>query len=217
MEQLDPLDMISFRNLQDGFDPLGTPLREFRGHLEALETESVVANYDGREVQRLYVHFKFTNVDVVTAQEPYDLPIADVRLPYSNNKRSAWGVLASSAVKLLVEGMDVRDTIGTDQHWKVTDNHMLWDGRQRKEVPRQCWEVLEIGGAGQVQVDVMVRVKDLLNGATIQQFNSAALSDPIIRSNPEIQQAVISRTLVNSLVEKGEVVVDDNGVYHVMQ
>lgn len=202
------MDHISFRNLTEG-DFLGTPLREFKGHLEALEPEY------NEEWKRTYIHFKFTEVEVISSQEPYDLPIADVRMPYSSRRQSGWGVLASSAVKLLPENMDVRDTVGTVQHWKVTGGHMLWDSRTKAEVDRQCWEVLSIEGAGQVKVDAMQRAKELLDGKTLQQFQSAALSDAVIRSDASVQQAILGRTLVQQLVESGEVVVDADGIHYV--
>jgi len=209
----DPLDRISYRNLTDGFDVLGTPLREFTGKLEGLSTEQ-------REFQgggsRLYVKYSFTNVEVIASETPYDLPIVEISLPYSDRKKSVFGILAQSSLKFLPEGLDFRDTVGMTQHWKVTPGHMLWDGRQNKEVERQAWEVVGIEGAGTVKANATARAKELLDGKTLQQFNSSALSDAVIRSDVMVQQAILGKTFVQSLVDNGEVVVDSDGVHHVM-
>lgn len=209
-EQKDITEMITIRNLEEG-GGARTPLREFKGKLDKYYGEFQ------ERFNRTQVHLAFTEVEVVESTEPYDFPIADIVIPFSSRARSLWGIFSKSLAKVLPDGTDIVDAVGSVLHLKYTGGHMLWDGS--KETPRDAWEVVAVAevAAKAVKVDPMVRALQLLDGKTVQQFNQAALSDPVVRSDTIVQASIMQKRFIAEAIIKGLVTADVDGVHHLIK
>lgn len=199
---------LSIRNLEQGGGPR-SPLRVFKGQLESVTTE-VQEKYG-----RLLVNLNFIDVDAVESVEPYDFPIAQVQLPYSRRAKSRWGIFSESLVKLVQGDQDILDAIGARLTLAWTEGHMLYDGREEKDVAQGAWEVISLENIAQAsRTKVSDGAMALLDGKTLAQFNSAALADPVIRSDAAVQKAILARKFVADLLERGLASVDADGIHH---
>jgi len=217
MSEID--NLISFRGLKVGFQ--ATPLRHFRGVFDEYKAELVTRFTP----PRTYVNLMFSEVDVIESTEPYPFPIAQLSIPFSDREVSTWGVLAKSAVKFLEEKEDISNLEGKVLEMKFTGGHMMWDGKQGKETPRECWEVIGISGSGvatlaegKQQVDTNAsrnRAVELLDGKTEQEWNQAVFTDPITKADPALLTTIIDRSFIPTMVAAGKVSKDDKGIYHI--
>jgi hypothetical protein len=207
--------MVSFRGLTDsGFD---SPLRDFRGTFDSWAVKE-----DTRfDRTRVVVQLNFKDVEVLESVEPWEFPIATIEIGHSNRKRSRWGVLAESALKFIPDG-DIGDLVGHTLRMKVTPGHMLYDGRQGKEVPTEAWEIIEIDGRGSGK-SAQVTIKrtpeqaalQILHGKTLAEFNQQVLRDPDVRTDSNLLLSIINNTWVQSQIAAGNVTVDSSGIHFV--
>ncbi len=198
------------QNLEGGFGP-GTPLRKFKGKLEEIATEDVPFK-NGKTGIRLI--FKLTDVEVLAAEEPYDFPIAEVKMLYFASAQSGFGVFYNSYLKLAPAGV-LAEAIGKVLEVAWTGGHQIYDSREGKATPQDAWEVLSIEGVetGPVQ-SAYDRAIDVLDGKTVQQFNTAVLAEPLVRSDAVVQASIIGKKFLPDILAKGLVSIDANGVYH---
>ena len=203
----DITNQISIRNLEVGGGPR-TPLRKFKGRLEKYNTYTDTW-------ERTQVKLHFTQLEVEKSDEPYDLPIAEIDIPFSKREKSRWGIFSNSLAKFLQPDQDIVDSVGTELEMSWTDGHMLYDGRENKDTLQASWEVTGLKGTvAETKVDAMTRALELLNKKTLSQFNSDALSDPVIRSDETMQKSIMDGSFVTAVVEGNQVTVDADGVYH---
>ena len=204
--------IVSIRNLERG--RFSQPLKEFKGTFKGLSDEDVEhTEYNGKPGLR--VHLKFSDVEVIESTEPYDFPIAELSLPYSKTADSIWGVLSDSMVLHIPDNKNITDLAGVRMHLKFTPGHMMWDGQKR--TPRESWEVVGIEGKASAtpKKSGLDRALEILNGKTTQQFNQAALSDPVVRADSEIQPLILGKKFIPQMIEMGAATVDKDGVHHV--
>ncbi len=204
--------MLSFQNLQDGYQE--TPLIDFKGNLQSYDPQPPDQFGNTRVV------FSFIGVEVIESIEPYPFPIATIRIKYSNKKNSQWGILAASAKKVLGDEADVPNLVGKDQRWR-TREHSYGTNRQGEEMTGMVWDVLEVEGVGSTGADApatvpaITRVLELLDGKTLPQFHQVVFADPVVKADSQLMASVMGNTLIPTLVESGQVSLDDNGIYHV--
>ena len=206
----DVFDQIAGRELEGEFGPR-TPLRRFKGKLEQLEARKRAddAQFPGTDV---FLHF--TNVEVIEATEPYDFPIAEVRIgKISNKEKSFWGIFEASYLKLITPRKSLKELLGATTELAYTPGHVLWDGRQQKDVAQGAWEMVGVGVVP-AKVTATEQALRLLDGKTLQQFNQAALSDLLVRSDTTVQSQIMKSQFIPQQIEAKAVTVDSDGVHH---
>lgn len=102
----------------------------------------------------------------------------------------------------------------------------LYDGRandgQGGDVPKPTWTVYSIegiGAAGTGGVTPMEKAKQLLDGKNQTDFNTAVLSDDVVKSDGLLLSSIslpasAPTSFVTTMVQSGEFTVDEAGVYH---
>lgn len=207
---------ISVRGLKDS----GSPLKEFKGKLSQYNAETIAIRPEnqrpGGPTDRVRVNLGFTEPQIIFSTEPYILPIVQIGIAYSENKKSMWGYFGASLAKCIKEGEDIKDCIGRTLHMKWTPGHMLYSFEEKKDTPRDCWEVIAVEG-GAAKVDPLTRVLELLTkdgGRTLHQFQQEVFTDLIVKLDANLMNSIMNGTLVPGLEAAGKVVKDDKGVYH---
>lgn len=130
-----------------GLEFSSTPLREFTAKLADIEFF--------KESERDKVKFKFSELEVIKSEQPYEFPTGDVVVNLSKKAAAPWGVLmvslqaAAIAAGLTEEGqpVSIMDLVDKHQHWTATprDNK---DSPTRKPEDQVInwleWEVSDI-------------------------------------------------------------------------
>jgi hypothetical protein len=170
------------------------------------------------------------------------MPVADITIAHSNRKQSGMGILGASMDRILNAGLAADAPIemakgqdalvGLLQEWKMTPGHMMWDGQQKKEVPRECWEVVWVEGmdtpaasmptanaaTAQVKSANVVNSIDvavgLLDGKTEQQWYSVIFSNPTVKGDTALTNSIIGKSFIPAMLTAGKMTKDANGVYH---
>lgn len=191
------------------------PLREFKGVLEKIES-----SHD-EEYNTTHMHLHFTDVDVIESEEPYDFPIASIRFPYNLKVGTRWGIFSNTVTSFLEDNQDISDLVGCNLHMKM-GIHKLWHGRERKRTDQLAWELIGVEGTpipGTVKEEsnAMNRALEILDGKTIQKFNSESLKDPIIRGDPEVSKAITDKVFAETMLAEGVVIIDEEGIHHLAQ
>lgn len=136
--------------------------------------------------------------------------------------------------------VDLKDCVGKRMGMVLADSspeeptgrpnkHMLFDGRATDEahprgqdMPTAAWEVYLVegvgvkGGAGTTPLDA---AKELLDGWTLDEFNSGALASDIIKGDIALLQAIgkpvsAPDSFTNTMLASGEFTKDETGVFH---
>ena len=199
-------DLISVRGLEDS--EFGTPLRKFRGILDSY-------NPDDRKFGTVIV-LNFKEVAVLESAEPYNFPIAQVAIKYSNKKNSAWGVFGDSLASFLPGEEDIKDTLGRMYGMEMELGHVYGTDRKTGEdMTGNPWKVFELEGAvaGEKKVSAKDEALRILIGKTRAEFNKEAYANPIIRKDTALQRAITDKSFVNSLLQLGTVEEDENGIF----
>lgn len=129
--------------------------------------------------------------------------------------------------------MEIKDCIGKRIGWVVTDGEDgrpkapdLFDGRLNEgkgaDTPTPTWTVYEIEGigvAGGQGVSAVDLAESILDGKALNEFNSVAMANPIIRADTPLLQAISKPptapdSFANSLVTAGRFTVNAEGIYH---
>jgi hypothetical protein len=205
-----PVDVnVSVRGLVDS--DMGTPLREFKGKLDSYYPET-------RQFGTVVV-LNYKDVEVIKAIEPYNFPIATLAIKLSNRKKSGWGIFGDSLALLLPPDQDIKDCVGKVMRLRMMEEGFEY-GQDRNTGEKMIgypWQVKElegtstsVGGAIQSTKDI---AKSLLIGKTRAEFNKAAYSHPEIRKDVPLQRSITDKSFINALVQLGEVVEDENGVF----
>lgn len=200
-------DLISVRGLRDS--EFGTPLRDFSGVLDSY--------YPDDRKFGTFVVLSFKDVEVIKSDEPYNFPIAQVAIKLSGTKNSAWGIFAESLAVFLKEEEDFKDCVGRRMGLRMEIGHVYGKDRESQEdMVGNPWTVYELEGAaasGIVLPTAADRALELLIGKTRAEFNKAAYADPIIRKDTALQRAITDKSFINSQLQLGKVVEDENGVF----
>ena len=197
--------MLTTRGLKDGFE---LPLQEFTGVLDSY------SSMKDERFGKLRVTFNFKDIKVIRSSEPYNFPIAPIRINFSEQKKSAWGIFSISANKFMPDDQDLPWLKGKRIHMAMTPGHNFGKDRQTNEpIIRDAWEVVGIEGiAGKVNPEE--RVIDILDGKTDVQFNQAALGDPILKTSSTLMDSLVNQTLLPALEAANKIKKDEAGVWH---
>jgi hypothetical protein len=185
----------------------GTPLRHFMGTLDEIVKEP------GKFKERFNINF--SGIDVIESTEPYPYATATISIPGSNRWSSRWGIFAKSVNAIIPETEDILDQTGKRFEMKLTPNHMLYDGKEQKELPKECWEVVSIDGvsAETAAVPLNELLEEELNGKTLPEFNKAVFANPAVRNDKDLMKSLQDGSFVKGLVDSGRYSKDENNIY----
>jgi hypothetical protein len=210
-----------------------SPLLHFKAVLEDyVSTQREFDREDGSKRQAVAIEFRFKDLEVLDATEPYPFPIAVISLNYSPPSTSRggtrWEALAKSIRQLFPGDDSALDKMkGQKQEWKMLpatlrqplteeDGTPKVDGNGRAvwgDAPGTAWQVVSVDGVAGPE-DLTDYVVGLAEGKTEQQFHQALLTDPKIISRPDLVSNITERKLLDSLVTAGKVSRDAEGVLH---
>ncbi len=231
------LSQLKTRGYTTGFQR--SPLQEFVGDLASIT--GMMVQRGQMKAPALEVTYNFENIEVIRSTEPYPFPIAQISIFQNTGAKSAMGVWGSSIDKLinadLPEDAPPED-IKPQEYLKghrirvaLTGGHMQWDSKEKKETPRDSWEVMELmdspapakpaakpaAGSNPSSKTPIQQALDLLNGKTEQQFYQAIFASPVFKAptHQTVVQEIIGKQFLPPLEEAGTVTKDDKGVYTV--
>ena len=213
----DLADQISIRGLKD----FGTPLREFTGVLDTYNTELDTKWADpakGKEgTTRVILSFK--DLKVLKSTEPYNFPVAQITINYSERKSSTWGVFSESLAKCIADTEDLKDQKGREFHLELTPGHKFGKDRQTgADIVRDCWEVKAVKGAGVAagQKSATATALELLDNKTEAEFNQVVFQNAVVKQDSGLFGAILNRTFLPTMLESGKVTRDGDNRYHVV-
>lgn len=235
LTQQEILTQLRTRGFEEGYQQ--TPLREFRGTLTDVSGEM----RDGLRGSYLVVGYNFTNVEVIESTEPYVAPIAQIQVSHSSRSHSKMGYLGKSIDKIINAGLpDNADPaqvkgqdylLGKTLQMKIMPGHMIWNNDAKEERPIDCWELVAIVGegapapavaptagvapTGASPISATQQALKLLDGKTETQWHQVVFTDPMVKADVAIINAIIGRTFLPPM-ETAEVITKDaDGIYHV--
>ena len=197
---------ISVWNLETSFQR--TPLRKLWGTLSKYSLPQVR--------DRVRFLLDLADIEVLESTEPYPFPIAQLDIPFNKRESSVCGVLLLSARKFLTKEQDFDNLVGKRMLFEMTPGHPIWNQKQGKEVPSDCWEIIEVKGIGSVAKTPTDRAVELLLGHTEAEFSQAFFKDEQVRKGEDagiLQKTVLDKQFIPALITNGIVVKDANGVY----
>jgi hypothetical protein len=206
----DRTGMVSFRGLQKGFE--ATPLRHFKGKFGGFEIREVAGRFPGTRVD-----LNFSDIEVILSTEPYQFPIAQISIRYSDRENSAWGIFAQSCTKLLPENLDIGDCVGKVMELLLTPGHKFgFDQESGEEIIRDCWECQSIEGVGEARAgNPMKRALELLDGKIEQDWNQVVFTDPLVKGDATLVNSILQRTFLPAQQQLGIISKDEAEVWHV--
>lgn len=201
---------LSFKGLEEAGQQ--HPLIKFKGVLQSYDPQPP------NERGRVRVLFHFSDIEVIESREPYPFPLAEIGINYSTRKRSSWGVLAGSVGKVNSD-LDVPDLVGKGQEWHNTPGHQFGENRETGEqIVASCWEVMAVEGVDTgPQVSAYDKMLEILDGATIAEFNQKVFADPVIKADGQLQSSILDQSLIPGLIAAGVATVDADGKHHVVK
>ena len=208
----------------------GTPLRRFRGTLQACPLRK--AEREGKE--RLVVDFQFQDIEVLESESPYPFPIASISINYINPQESRgdtnWEAF-SRTFRKVAAGQDIEVLVGHRQEWAMLpaklrrpltdeEGNPVIDGNGRQvwgNLDGIAWQIVSVDGLGSVEqadTDFDSFIVDLADGKTEPAFHEAALTNSKVTARPNIVTAITERKLLAVLIESGRLSRDTEGVLH---
>lgn len=151
---------------------------------------------------------------------------------------------AGTDENLLQEQVNNQDfLVGKLQEWRYTPGHKTRKPNEQnvwEETTMEAWEVTWVEGVGGTPysgggvaapavgapgvapqapaqpagLPPEVQAVNLLEGKTLQQFNSVVFQDPVVKTDQALMGKIIGQTWIAELEAAGTVFKDDNGVYH---
>jgi len=199
----------SIRGLVDS--EFASPLRKFYGVFDSYLNQPE----EGSRKARIALNFR--ELEVLASVEPYPWPTATISIARSNRKNSAWGIYSQSLAECIPDEEDLKDQLNKRLLLEVTPGHDYgFKDEQGVQIIRDAWEVMEVAGKarGATTTSAQERAKQLLDGKTMPDFNSAALADPLIRADTDLQRAITDRSFVQAMLQTGEFTKDENDIFH---
>ena len=222
-----------------GIDFVG-PLRDFKGSMTGINGR--MRKLGTRDALEILFNFSDVEVEPGGSTEPYTSPIAQMAVLHGDKKGQAMQVLDASRDKLVNVDTDGNPIpkfgedgqpnpdyknwdalFGTIQHWKYTPGHPIRKKNkgtgEYEDAVAGMWEVLEISEEAPAPVK-KIAAKDIaisvLNGKTEAQFTQAIFTNTKFKAadtDKKVFNSITKKTFIPALLEAGEVVVDEAGVY----
>jgi len=217
-EQLN--EFLNIRGLSQGV--YGTPLRYFRCKLDKINGS--MDRVGNMQESRLRLTYTFSELEVFQSIEPYNAPIGQVQVWYSNSPTSAMGALRKSIDRIVNMGVPddapnerikVRSQdflVGKVQEWKITPGHPVYNRDAKGTVPTDCWEVTWIEGIGGIPysgtaqevsapaapgITPSQQAMRLLDGKTQQEWNNIVFQDTLVKSSSEKGDTSLINDIIN--------------------
>src|SRR3990172_5118849 len=209
-----------------------SPLKRFKGILaEWTRRSNQYSNDDGSTRNSLVIDFKFSDLEVLEADEPYPWPVTTVSINYSDRSDTRWEAMAKSLRGLMpsVPGTERLDKlVGQTQEWAIlpatlrlplTEDDGVTpkvDGNGKPlwgAVPSKAWQVVAVDGIGTPE-DLTPYLVELANGKTEQGFNQAAMTDPKVIARPDVVTAFTERKVLDTLLMANLLTRDAEGLLH---
>jgi len=234
-----PIEEVLAQLKTRGFESGGftTPLRDFYGRL----TEITGVMRTGNSGPYLQVLYNFGELEVLESTEPYLAPTAQIAVSQSTRERSRMGYLGHSIDNIINAGLpddapaeQVKGQEflrGKRQRWVITGGHPIWNQQQGKEIPVECWTVMEVegfnastpipattgttaDGSAATGKTAMQEAIDLLDGKTLADWQQVVFTNDIVRVDTELVNKILGGQFVPEIVSSGAFTIDGDGVYH---
>lgn len=230
------LAQLRTRGFQEGSQR--TPLREFWATLTSIG--GTMRQGESNSYLVVLYNFDANDLEILDTVEPYTSPIAQIEIAHSDSRRSGMGYWGASIDKVINAGIPETVTqegvknqpylLNKRLHMKLTPGHLIWDGRAREQLPRDCWELIEIAGEGapaatpsatatappaQAGPSATQEALKELDGLNEQEWYQKVFVNDTVKADTDIVNAIIGRTFLPPLEEAGIVTKGDDGVYHV--
>lgn len=221
----------------DNFEGGTSPLLHFRGRMlsHIVEQRHFEASERGAARDSVGFKFNFGELTVIDSREPYTLPIAEVKIPYSEREETRWAVFAKSFTSVvpveLRSGDDPLSSLdGKMQEWQwkkgrlrqaLTDDAgdpvVGGDGKQRwGVVEAETWQLISVDGVGGGGPSLSEQVLDFAPGHTADEIHQEIYMRQAWKGLPGFQEIVTSvgdRTLLPGLVAAGKLALGADGKY----
>jgi len=208
MEELKSMVDIPASSLQEGFQ--ATPLRKFIGTLDNYETEK------DEQFDRIRVILQFTDLAEVEAVEPYPFPIAQITIPFSQRKVSAFGFLLKS-IEEFIPNPRLSSLLKKRVRMELLPkNYGRWRGETEDRV-RDTWVVTEIITEGVSETkenpyDIAIRLAVGVPAADLKPFHDAVFKVAAVKQDRELFGKILNKTFIPEAIERGDVVIDESGI-----
>ena len=204
---------IKTRGLQKGYER--SPLRQFKGTFDGYSARAIEGNFPGTIVDLF-----FKDIEVIESESPYEFPIAQIGIRYSDKENSTWGIFAGSFNNVVPDGIELNDCKGKVMELKLTPGHNFGKDRETNEpIIRECLEAASIegmeGAVATPKVSPKVQALTLLEGKTLQDWHQKVFADPTVKGDGALTQQILSNTFLPAMEAAGVVSKGDDEVYHV--
>jgi len=198
---------------------------------ECLVTDitDVTKTREGSDRAQEFIVFHCAELEIHEAKEPYTLPVYQLEERLINIPGSRWAALTASIEKCGYKG-DINGLINKRLHFKWSEvmlnqtkrtvdeagNTTLIRGQYEMR-PGHCWQVVEIEGVENTSNKLGEEVLALADGKTAVEFQSAFFSATQLTSltgYQDVAQQVIDRNFLDTMVQAGQLTVDESGIYH---
>lgn len=203
---------VKIRGLDPGFERI--PLRHFKGVLDGYQPRAVEGNFPG-----IRIDLQFKDLEVILSDSPWEFPIAQISIKYSDRENSTWGIFAKSLENLVPANVELDDCKGRVMEMLLTPGHEFGTDRTTSEpIIRECWEVQEVEGfevGGMVAVIPLIRALTLLDGKATQEWHQVVFADAVVKGDGGLTQSILANTFLPAQQATGVAAQDENGVWHV--
>ena len=114
----------------DNFEGGTSPLLHFKGrqlsHL--IENRHFEASERGAARDSVGFTFNFGELTVIDSREPYSLPIAEIKIPYSDRAETRWAAFAASFTRVVPA--EIRAQFGDDPLASLDGKMCGWPGKE---------------------------------------------------------------------------------------
>ncbi len=221
----------------DNFEGGNSPLLHFRGRLlqHIVEQRHFEASERGAARDSVGFKFNFGELVVIDSREPYTLPIAEIKIPYSEREETRWAVFAKSFRDMVPAELRTGDDPlavldGKMQEWQWKRGRLRQalqddngdpivgaDGKQRwGVVEAETWQLVSVDGIGGSGPTLMEQILDFANGHTQDEINNEVYMRMAWKGLPGFQEAATAvgdRTLLPGFVAAGKLTLGADGKY----
>lgn len=200
-----------------------SPIKHAKWVLDNYIAEEREYPQDGGGTRKsIMVTFNFKDLEIIDSTEPYVLPIAQIRIPFSNpqgtSEKTRWAGLSGSLRTLGIPTLDW--LVGKHQEWKQMPhtisgmvNPDAANPRDRfGDIEAEVWKVIAVEGAVATNDELEAELLTLADGKTEAEYYQALTQNPNVLKRPDLVGEITDRTLVGKLLLGGKLVRSAEGV-----
>ena len=193
-----------------------TSVTHFKAKLDSATGEtSEFTNDSGVTRATRRVSFKFVNMEVLAATEPFPFQVLEIPITYNDGRpNTPWGAFAQSVIDVTGQELPFNDLVDKMQEWKWLPAKMNRPDDTGKwgMVDAMAWQLVwlegyESGDAPKI-MDLIIAMAD---GKTETEFNAAFLAETsysTLAGYKDAMSAVMEREILGSLVAGGKLSFD---------